>query len=376
MPRGGRPLIYARAACIVSLEDQQPPAAGCGLARRAMAANEGVEVVNDEATAMLARHMQAAADAEEESDLVRASRVAAANADLAAANASAAEAARLASIAATIRTDANTGQLTQVPVCCNPNCPGEAAQRLLSKAEQWKQLDADRKAKETAAAAGGAAAAAGGAAAAEPQPEPEPGQRAEADAFREKTAASAAAALVPDGLKAKKKLQRCSKCKAVQYCGRDCQLAHWPAHKKLCTACKWANTLVSLFDQDEDYQSVLVNFKRQFEETDKGRHAVGFICDSVDTLKSMCDKEAMASGGAKVDIKDFTLEDMVQGGAQGEKWAGAADSARQWLTAQAFTERYDTAKDANMFVQVSVEHGGETSSVLMPACVRIRVVEQ
>ena len=341
------------------------------LARLAMAANEGVEVVNDEAAAMLARHMQAAADAEEESDLVRASRVAAANADLAAANAGAAEAARLASIAATIRADANTGQLTQVPVCCNPNCPGEAAQRLLSKAEQWKQLDADRKAKEAAAAAGGP-----GGAAAQPQPEPEPEQRAEAEAFREKTAASAAAALVPDGLKAKKKLQRCAKCRAVQYCGRECQLAHWPAHKKLCAACKWANTLVSLFDQDEDYQSVLVNFKRQFEETDQGRHAVGFICDSVETLKSMCDKEAMASGGAKVDIKDFTLEDMAQGGAQGEKWAGAADSARQWLTAQAFTERYDTAKDANMFVHVSVGHGGEASSVLMPACVRIRVVEQ
>jgi hypothetical protein len=49
-------------------------------------------------------------------------------------------------------------------------------------------------------------------------------QQAEAEAFREKTAASAAAALVPDALKAKKKLQRCSKCKAVQYCGRECQV--------------------------------------------------------------------------------------------------------------------------------------------------------
>lgn len=299
---------------------------------------------------MLGRRLQAAADAEEESDLVRASRIAAAQADVAAENASAAEAARLAEIAATIRVDASSGQLKQVPVCCNPDCPGEAAQRLLSKAEQWERLDAERQAKR----------------ATQPEPEPEP----------EQAAASAAAALVPNELKAKKKLQRCSKCKAVQYCGRECQLAHWPIHKKLCAACKWANTLVSLFDQDADYQSVLVNFKRQFEATDKGRHAVGFVCDSVDTLKSMCDKDAMASGGAKVDIKDFTLEDMVQGGAQGEKWAGAADSARQWLTAQAFTERYDTAKDANMFVQVSVQHDGKTSSVLMPACVRIRVVEE
>ena len=133
-------------------------------------------------------------------------------------NAGAAEEARLASIAATIKVDDDSGALTQAPACCNPDCPGEAAQRLLTKAEQWKQLDADRLAKE--AAAGGAAAAQTG----EPEPEPEPEQQAEAEAFREKTAASAAAALVPDALKAKKKLQRCSKCKAVQYCGRECQV--------------------------------------------------------------------------------------------------------------------------------------------------------
>lgn len=241
---------------------------------------EEVEVVDEAADAMQARHMVAASEAYEESDLVRASRMAAANADAAAANAGAAEAERLASIAATINADAASGQLTQVAVCSNGNCPGEAAQRLLSKAEQWKQLDADRQAKEAQTA----------------EPEPEPEQRAEADAFREKTAASAAAALIPDALKEKKKLSHCSNCRAVQYCCKGCQLAHWPSHKKVCGACKWANTLVSLFDEDEDYQSVLVNFKRQFEETDNGgRHAVGFVCDSVDTLKAMCDKDAMGN---------------------------------------------------------------------------------
>ncbi|KAF8068588.1 hypothetical protein FPV67DRAFT_1081966 [Lyophyllum atratum] len=29
-------------------------------------------------------------------------------------------------------------------------------------------------------------------------------------------------------------LKTCSSCKLVRYCGRDCQRAHWPAHKKFC----------------------------------------------------------------------------------------------------------------------------------------------
>eukprot|EP00884_Botryococcus_braunii_P001215 jgi/Botrbrau1/11094/Bobra.0219s0004.1 len=30
------------------------------------------------------------------------------------------------------------------------------------------------------------------------------------------------------------KLRECSKCRAVLYCGRDCQWTHWPAHKRVC----------------------------------------------------------------------------------------------------------------------------------------------
>eukprot|EP00884_Botryococcus_braunii_P001214 jgi/Botrbrau1/11093/Bobra.0219s0004.2 len=30
------------------------------------------------------------------------------------------------------------------------------------------------------------------------------------------------------------KLRECSKCRAVRYCGRDCQVAHWPVHKLVC----------------------------------------------------------------------------------------------------------------------------------------------
>lgn len=33
-----------------------------------------------------------------------------------------------------------------------------------------------------------------------------------------------------DGLK----LQACAACKAVCYCGRDCQRSHWPTHKAAC----------------------------------------------------------------------------------------------------------------------------------------------
>ena len=29
-------------------------------------------------------------------------------------------------------------------------------------------------------------------------------------------------------------LRKCSRCKAVAYCGRDCQVAHWSKHKCVC----------------------------------------------------------------------------------------------------------------------------------------------
>jgi hypothetical protein len=30
--------------------------------------------------------------------------------------------------------------------------------------------------------------------------------------------------------------ERCARCKTVRYCSRDCQKAHWPAHKGSCAA--------------------------------------------------------------------------------------------------------------------------------------------
>ena len=29
-------------------------------------------------------------------------------------------------------------------------------------------------------------------------------------------------------------LLRCTRCRAVKYCGRECQAAHWPYHKQVC----------------------------------------------------------------------------------------------------------------------------------------------
>jgi hypothetical protein len=33
-----------------------------------------------------------------------------------------------------------------------------------------------------------------------------------------------------------RKLRECSKCYAVRYCGKQCQLAAWPEHKEACKA--------------------------------------------------------------------------------------------------------------------------------------------
>ena len=30
------------------------------------------------------------------------------------------------------------------------------------------------------------------------------------------------------------KLKTCVACKMIQYCGKECQVSHWPAHKKEC----------------------------------------------------------------------------------------------------------------------------------------------
>ena len=31
-------------------------------------------------------------------------------------------------------------------------------------------------------------------------------------------------------------LQKCSRCRSVSYCGRECQRSHWREHKKFCVA--------------------------------------------------------------------------------------------------------------------------------------------
>jgi hypothetical protein len=37
--------------------------------------------------------------------------------------------------------------------------------------------------------------------------------------------------------------KRCSRCKQVRYCGRECQLAHWKAHKADCK--RWSAELTA-----------------------------------------------------------------------------------------------------------------------------------
>ena len=32
--------------------------------------------------------------------------------------------------------------------------------------------------------------------------------------------------------------RRCSRCRSERYCGRECQVKHWPGHKEACNAKK------------------------------------------------------------------------------------------------------------------------------------------
>jgi len=38
--------------------------------------------------------------------------------------------------------------------------------------------------------------------------------------------------------KACKKLKKCDRCRCVRYCGRECQVSHWPTHKQVCKTLK------------------------------------------------------------------------------------------------------------------------------------------
>ena len=50
------------------------------------------------------------------------------------------------------------------------------------------------------------------------------------------TQAGACAACGTSSIPTDAAFKTCARCKAVQYCSKDCQRTHWPVHKATCTA--------------------------------------------------------------------------------------------------------------------------------------------
>ncbi|KAJ1471798.1 hypothetical protein T484DRAFT_1976874 [Baffinella frigidus] len=70
--------------------------------------------------------------------------------------------------------------------------------------------------------------------------------------------------------KSAEKLLKCSKCKSESYCGKDCQLAGWGEHKKICGKRGLASLLQNLEKESEaytreDWESVLA-FAKECEQ--------------------------------------------------------------------------------------------------------------
>lgn len=53
-----------------------------------------------------------------------------------------------------------------------------------------------------------------------------------------------------------KAIKKCSKCKAVQYCDRECQRLHWFMHKKECARSSTSNNIGGKEKNDEGQNDI------------------------------------------------------------------------------------------------------------------------
>ena len=63
----------------------------------------------------------------------------------------------------------------------------------------------------------------------------------------------------------KKKLQRCSGCKCVRYCCKECQLNDWKNHKKICIKLKLNSTKYIKEKTGKCYCCYYYNFKKNLK---------------------------------------------------------------------------------------------------------------
>ena len=168
--------------------------------------------------------------------------------------------------------------------------------------------------------------------------------------------------------------KRCSMCKVVRYCDRNCQVAHWPQHKATCNAISACQGLCHLFAVDRDYNKTIRDLKTDFESRDNQRHCIGMVCHTADRVRALCNRNNLLGidglKAIKVDIKNFTLGELRAATTAEQSWphgkgqgqVGDKDAQllkHSWQRVVGYTEQYAMADEIALFVHTNVDEGDD-----------------